>query len=378
MSKLTSRDVAIIGGGVIGLSLARELARCGLSVAVVERDRCGGASSWAAAGVLGPCSWHRKDPAAALLRMGIERYRSLSAELLEQTGIDPQYVRCGRVAVLRTDQQVRMAASEARAAGAFTESYGQTVFELLDPHQLRRLEPNLTGELLGGAWCPVAGQVRNPRLLRALAAACRQQGVALLENTAARGLIRRNDRVLGVQTCRGDLTAGVTVLAAGAWSGRLCPELARRVRVYPVRGQVVLLEQHPSPVRTIVKYRKCYIVPRRDGKLLVGATEEHEAGYDARPTAEGMHSLLEQARDLVPALARARVLAVWAGLRPGTPDRKPLLGPVPGFEGLIAATGHFRTGLILAPVTAQIVRDLILHGRTELDISRWRCDRVID
>lgn len=370
-------DVIIIGGGVIGLAAARRLAGEGLRVTVLDRGLCGRESSWAGAGVVQSGSWHRKDPLVALQRESVRMYPAFASELHEYTRIDPQFVPCGSFEVLFTEQQYSMAASEVGAAEAHRATYGRAVLELLAPEAARGAEPALTAELRGVLSCPITCQVRNPMLLEALRADCLARQVRIHEQCAVHGLRRDGDRVIGVRSDLGDLDAGHVVLAAGAWSSLLDARLAELMPVYPVRGQVIVLETRPRLFTRVIERGRCYLVPRLDGRVLVGATEEHESGYEKRNTARGVAALLDLAVQLVPALADATIVRTWSGLRPGTPDRGPYIGPVPGMAGLIAATGHFRSGLTLAPVTARIVTDLIVHGVTDRDLARVAPGRAI-
>jgi glycine oxidase len=363
-------DVIVIGGGVIGLSAAYELARAGLKVRVLEKGACGKEASWSGAGVLQCGSWHRRDPLVHLLRESLRLYRTFAPELLERTGIDPEFIQCGSFELLLDDQQYRMAASEVRAAGEYAAQWDSPVLELLTPEAAREREPNLAPELLGVKYSPVTCQVRNPRLIAALQRACLLEKIEIVEGCAVESLCREGSRVVGVNTTGGTFSSACVILAAGAWSALVDPQLREVTPVYPVRGQIVLLEMQPRPFTHIVERGKCYMVPRLDGRVVIGATEEHESGYSKRNTAEGVATLLTLAQRLVPLLARAELVTTWSGLRPGTPDRAPFIGPVPGHEGLIAATGHFRSGLILAPMTAKIVRELVTTGRTSHDLSR--------
>ncbi|GMU20231.1 MAG: glycine oxidase ThiO [Phycisphaerae bacterium] len=370
-------DVIVIGGGIIGLASAHRLAREGLQVTVLERDLCGREASWAGAGVLQCGSWHRKDPLVHLLRESLRRQGAFAEDLRERTGIDPQFVRCGSFELLLEDQQYRMAASEVRAAEVHREAFGQTVLELLPPEEARRQEPNITPELLGVKYCSVTCQIRNPLLMEAMRAACLMEKVRIVEHCAVHGIVRAGDRVTGVRTGGGVYAAPNAILSAGAWSSLIEPEIGEKVRVYPVRGQIVLLERRKRLFTHIVERGKCYMVPRLDGRIVVGATEEHEAGYEKRNTAEGVNHLLTLSQRLVPALSGATVVQTWSGLRPGTPDRGPYIGKVPGWEGLWSATGHFRSGLILAPITAEIMADLIIRGTTPWDLGRLAPGREV-
>jgi glycine oxidase len=201
--------------------------------------------------------------------------------------------------------------------------------------------------------------------------------VVIEEGVTVHHLIQEGDRVTGVQSTAGDHHAAHVVLTAGAWSDQLDDRLAQMMPVYPVRGQIVLLEMPKLPFRHVLDRGKCYLVPRLDGKIVVGATEEHKSGFIKANTADGISGLLNLAVRMVPALKEATMVKTWSGLRPGTPDHWPYIGPVPGFDGLIAATGHFRSGLTLAPATADVVVDWITTGKTDADLSRAKPDREI-
>ncbi len=363
-------DTIIIGGGVIGLAVARALAQAGLRVAVLERGTCGGEASWAGAGIIHCGNWHRRDPLIAVQRDSVDAYAAFADELLAETGIDPEYERCGSFELLFDDQQVRMARSQVKVGALQAERYGRLPLELLAPEDARERVELAPPGLLGVLYCPLTAQVRNPRLLRALRSSCERRGVQLVERCPATGLVSRGDRVVGVQTPDGPWTGEHVVVAAGAWSASIAPELGLLLPVRPVRGQIVLLKQAQRAFDLIIEHRGHYLVPRRDGHVLVGATQEPEAGFEKRNTAEGVDGLLATAQSWLPSLRRAEVTAAWAGLRPGTPDGRPYLGPVPGRRNLWAATGHFRTGLTLAPVTAAIITDRILYGRCRYDLTR--------
>ena len=362
-------NVVVIGGGVVGCTTAYRLARAGLTVTVVERGACGREASWAGAGILVPGSEARHDPLAAMRRASVARYPALAAELAERSGIDPQYIICGCLDLITDDNQDVAADREVAAAAGRTIASGEPAIERLTRDQARELEPEITRRIRGALHVREVAQVRNPRLMAALRGACLQLGVRIREHTPVIDLVVEGSRVTGVLTPDGTLSADRVVLAAGAWSGRIGRRLEGLIKVYPVRGQIVLLEMTPRPFTRVIEHGKCYLVCRVDGRILVGATEEHESGFDKRNTAGGVGNLLELAERFVPTLKNATLIRSWAGLRPGTPDSKPYIGPVPGLEGLIAATGHFRSGLTLAPITADLVTQLITGTTPEFDLT---------
>ncbi len=365
----TTSDVVVIGGGVVGCTTAYRLAQADLTVTVVERGACGREASWAGAGILVPGSEARDDPLAAMRRASVARYPALAAELAERSGIDPQYIICGCLDLITDDNQDVAADREVAAAAGRTIASGEPAIERLTRDQVRELEPEITRRIRGALHVREVAQVRNPRLMAALHGACLQLGVRFREHTPVIDLVVEGSRVTGVLTTDGALSADRVVLAAGAWSSRIGRRLEGLIKVYPVRGQIVLLKMTPRPFTRVIEHGKCYLVCRVDGRILVGATEEHESGFDKRNTAGGVANLLALAERFVPTLKDATLIRSWAGLRPGTPDSKPYIGPVPGFEGLVAATGHFRSGLTLAPITADLITQLITGATPEFDLT---------
>jgi glycine oxidase len=377
-SRRSASDVLVIGGGVIGLSIAWRCARRGLSVTLLERGRVGEQASWAAPGVLAAAAWHRRDATVAFQRESLRRYPDFCRELESDTGFDVEYTRCGTLDLLFEEQQFRMAMAEVDAASGFRDEAGLPLLRLLTPAQAGQLEPKVTRHLLGAKYCTFNAQVRNSRLLHALDAAVRAAGAHVVEGADVVALIRDGHRVTGARTADTSFHAATTVLAAGAWSTRIDERVGRHLPVYPVRGQVVAIDAQPGTITRIVKHRKCYLVPRRDGRILIGSTVEHQSGFDTDPTAQGVNDLLAGARRLVPPIEHARFIRAWAGLRPTTSDRRPYIGPVPGTDGLLVATGHHRTGVGLAPLTAEAIADLATAGRTNVDLRPFDPTRTPD
>lgn len=368
----TTSDVIVIGGGVVGLCCAYRLAKAGLAVVVIERGRCGQEASWAAAGIISPCSWHRTDDLARLHMDAVFHYHEFVDELRGGSGIDPQFQRCGELRLILDDNRMKMAVNEVLAIGGRSTPEGEPIAQTLTPQQTREVEPNLGGDILGAQYCRLTAQVRNPRLLEALLACCHSAGVRIEEGVEVRTLLKEGQRVLGVGTNCGPMLAGQTVLCAGAWSSQLDPLLAEHMPIHPVRGQVILLHMDVPPFKRIISVEEehFYIVSRSDGHVLVGSTEEHDSGYSKRQTARALAKLSSLALLYMPILSEATMVRTWAGLRPGTPDRRPFMGAVPGLECLVAASGHFRTGLTTAPVIAEIVADLVQTGSCQYDLGK--------
>jgi glycine oxidase len=365
-----SSDILIVGGGVIGLAIAYALAREGMAPIVLDRAELAREASWAGAGLIPPESARGvENPLVALRSQSARLYPAWSDALREETGIDVGYRRTGGVDVAITDsedQLLRNAAGRWRAEGI--------EFERLAPGDIARVEPALSRDLKSVYFLPDRAQVRNPRLLRALIEAVTKRGGRLKPWHGVQGFDVHKGRVVAVKTAERDIACGKVVVAAGAWSGQLLKSLRLDVPTPPVKGQIVLLRGNRCLLRRIVEHGNNYLVPRDDGRILIGATEE-SAGFDTRPTALGARDLLDFALTLCPVLAEAEVEATWAGLRPGSVDAKPYIGIAPGFENVVIATGHKRAGLQLASGTAEVVVDLLLDRTPGIDLSAFRPDR---
>lgn len=369
-------DFLIVGGGVIGLSLAYELAGHGARVRLLDRAQPGSESSWAGAGIIPPGS--RLATAPVLDRLaGLceEMHPRWSAELRDATGADNGYRRSGGV-YIASDESAAEMLTEARRAW---QAHG-IVHETLDGGQLIDVEPALGTAILHGrthaaAFLPGEAQLRNPRHLKALLVACARRGVDVSPGVEAHGFVTRGRRIDAVQTNAGPIAAGAICVAGGAWSAGLLAPLGIVLDVRPVRGQMVLLSGE-TPLRRIVNEGKRYLVPRGDGRVLVGSTEE-DAGFDKSTTVAGIGGLLELASKLAPHLATARLERCWAGLRPASADGAPYLGGLPGYDNGFVATGHFRAGLQLSPGTALLMAQLMRGVPTSLDLAPFAPDRHV-
>jgi glycine oxidase len=359
-------DVLVLGGGVIGLTVAYTLAREGARAAVVDRGDLGQESSWAGAGILPPASLsHARTPYDRLHAHSSEAFPILSQELRERTGIDNGYLRCGGVEVVAGAAEAAL--REFRDAGVRAEA--------LSAADLRRLEPELAVPPERAFLLPDMAQVRNPRHVRALVAGCASLGVGLRPGCPVHEIEHHGGKVRAVATGAGRLTAGRFLVAAGAWTDALLRPLGCTPGVRPVRGQIALLNTGTPLFRRVVQDGKRYLVPRPDGRVLVGSTEEH-AGFDKRTTAAAIRDLLDFAAGLVPALAAAHLERAWAGLRPGSPDGLPFLGPVPGFDNLFVAAGHYRSGIQLSPATGAVMADLLMGREPAVPLEEFRPDRA--
>ena len=368
-------DILVVGGGVIGLSLAYELASNGARVSVIDRGQFGREASWAGAGILPPAAaTPQADPYAELHRISGELYPRWSAQLREETGVDNGYRRCGGIylAADESDEaELRMCAAQWRKDGIHVEP--------IDAAGLAESEPALaagrSGKTLKAAWrLRDEAQVRNPRHLKALMLACARRGVDLQPGVAVEGFRTAGSRVTHAITLQGDLAFDRLCITSGPWSKALLRPLGIDVALRPVRGQMVLLTSPRPLLRSIVNVGPRYLVPRPDGRILVGSTEE-DAGFDKRTTAEAVAGLIRFAVDLAPPLGGLSIEQCWAGLRPSSHDGVPYLGRAPAFDNAFVAAGHFRQGLSLSPGTAVVMSRLMLGADPQLDLTPFRVDR---
>jgi glycine oxidase len=318
-------DVVIVGGGVIGCCIAYYLTLGGASVTLLGRAE----------------------------------HAPLASALLEDVGLDVEFRQTGILRVARTeservDLQRMLRWQAARGLSA----------EWIEPDALGTCEPLLkgvTGRLLaGGLWLADESQVRGPRLVQALAQAAAHRGARFVEGTWVTGLAMSGDRVSGVHTPAGRVEAGTVILAAGVWSPDLARGIGLDLPVTPVKGQILSLRGLGKAPRQVIWSGECYLVPRPDGEIVLGATEE-EGNYDVRPTLAGFNRLTEAALEVVPAVGGFSVDGFWAGLRPAAPDRFPIVGWAPGIRGLFLATAHYRNGVLLGPLTGRRVADHLLR-----------------
>jgi glycine oxidase len=361
----SARDVLILGGGVIGLTTAYYLARAGVRVQLLDQSDFGQEASWAGAGILPPgnpaCA---RTPFDQLRAHSVTMLRKLSEELKSLTGIDNGYLASGGLEFL--GHHADAAAEEWRGEGIEAQR--------LTAKELQVLEPAVAPDLGSALLIPGMSQLRNPWHMRALIAACRSLGVALSPHQRVHALVRQGDRINAVRTAAGDVPVSQVVVAAGAWTDQLLAEIGCRLGITPVRGQIVLLHGDKPTLRHILLAGARYLVPRGDGRILAGSTEEH-AGFDKRNTAAGVQGLLELATRLVPALAEAPVEKCWAGLRPGSRDGLPFIGRVPSCPNVIVAAGHFRAGIQLSAGTALLVKEMILGETPSVPLDAFRVDR---
>lgn len=372
-------DTLIVGGGIIGLSLAWELSKRGQHIAVVEKGEIGernrGASSWAGAGILPPTpNVKSPDPYEQLLSRTHELHPLWARELTESTGIDTGFRKCGGI---------YLATSAGELATLLANEHWWTEngipFERLDKHSLRELEPNLSHfcdhQFRGGWLLPEEWQLRNPDHLSALRAACSEHEVVFFEGQEVQDFEFAEDGyALAAQLGVEQIHADHFCLCGGAWTRLLLEELELETGLMPIRGQMLLYEFEKPPFAHVINEGNRYLVSRSDGHLLAGSIEE-EVGYAAHTTEEGLQRIQDWAEGIFPQLSQAQLVDSWAGLRPGSFDGFPYLGQVPDRKNLFVAAGHFRSGLHLSCVTAECMADLIEGKEPKIDLTPFRIGR---
>lgn len=354
---VTHTDCIVIGGGASGLLAARLLALAGLQVVVLERGALGREASWAGGGILSPLYPWRYDPAVTALALWSQRaFPALATDLHDRTGIDPQWTPSG---------MLYLGGLETDAARAWGAAHGLAV-EALTPPDVGGVEPRLAAQRQCALWLPQIAQVRNPRLMQALAASVRALGVDVREGVEVHGVAVHDGRVRGVRTAAGRFEAPRVVVATGAWTGGLLAGLRHPPAIAPVRGQMIVFRAEPGWMTRIVMRDAHYLIPRRDGRILAGSTVEF-VGFDKSTTDTARRTLFDAALALAPGLADVLVEHHWSGLRPGAPAGIPYIGEHPDVAGLYVNAGHYRNGLVTGPASAQLLANLVLGQPAILD-----------
>ncbi|GHC36992.1 glycine oxidase ThiO [Aidingimonas halophila] len=356
-------DFLIVGGGVVGMMTALQLADAGYGVTLLERQQCGNEASWAGGGIVSPLyPWRYSPPISRLSRWSEGVYPELSLRLLEETGIDPEYRQKGLL-YLRVDDEAR-ALAWAREAGK--------PLERVDSDFLYGKEPHACPDCKSALWMPTLGSIRNPRLVKALRARLASMTrVTLKEHMPVTRLIADGPRVVGVDTPAGKVVGDQVIVCGGAWVDGLLNTVEMSLPVRPVKGQMILFKGPPGLVNRVVLMDGRYVIPRGDGRVLAGSTLE-DKGFDKSIDDEARESLWESATRIIPRLADCVVEHQWAGLRPGSPEGVPFIGAVSGFSNLHVNAGHYRNGLVLAPASTHLLVDLLLDREPIIDPAPYR------
>jgi glycine oxidase len=374
-------DALVIGGGVAGLSVARELARRDVRVMLVERATVGAEASWAAAGMLAPqIEADRADDFFEFACESRDAYPAFADALREESGLDIELDCTGTLYLAFTDEDERECARRYE-----WQQRAGLIVEQLTAKEVRALEPNVSTRALSALRFARSWQVENRGLCAALARAARETGVEILEQTEVRAINLNDDRFASVETSRGRLSAAACVVACGAWSSLLPFKEGARAdarahvapTVEPVRGQILCYQMPPGDplLRHVIYSASGYVVPRRDGRLLAGTTSER-VGFDKSVTDEGRSAIRRHAIEIAPAVEGLKQIDEWSGLRPCAPDSLPVIGASPEIENLFYSTGHFRNGILLAPLTGTLLADLMTTGETPAQLAPFSPARL--
>ena len=351
-------EVLIIGGGIIGLSIARELHKKGVRhITILEREQVGAEASFAAAGMLAPNAETVKlDDFFRLCDESNKLYPNFARELFDETGVDIELERSGTIYAAFTDADV----SEIRRRFEWQKSAGLAV-EFLNAESVRKLEPFISPDVREGLFFSNDWQVENRKLLAALKKYTANNQIEIIENAEVMRLVNENQKIVGAETTRQIFAAETIVLATGAWTSFIKTDGFSMPKVKPMRGQMIAFQTAKRLFQRVIYSPRGYLVPRLDGRILVGATIE-DVGFDKETTDAGSRFLRENALEIAPSLVNLNIAEKWAGLRPFAADGLPILGAFPEIENLLIATAHYRNGILLAPLTAEIIADKVVGG----------------
>lgn len=364
-------DCLIIGGGAVGLSLAYELSGQGQKVRLVDRQQPGQEASWAGAGLLPPCLSRIGHPALdSMVELSNDLHEQWAAQLLEETGIDTEFVRCGAILLATTSTN-----HDDLTKTAHHWHDRKIQLDAVDAEWITRHEPALDQRaILDAYFAPDEVQLRNPRHLQALKAACLGRGVEIISDVEIVGFDREGGRVTAATSISERITAEQFCICGGTWSTSLLEPFGLPVEVKPMRGQIVLLKTDCQFLNHVIYDGPHYLVPRADGHILVGSTVE-DVGFDTQTTDQAVSTMIDFSRHVVPRLADASIKRAWAGLRPATSDGLPYLDRVPDTSNCFVAAGHFRCGLQLSTATAILMRQLMANEAPQIDLSAFSLQR---
>ncbi|MCG8673345.1 MAG: glycine oxidase ThiO [Pseudomonadales bacterium] len=359
-------DVIIVGGGIIGLLSARELLQAGAKVTLIDKSEVGTEASWAGGGIVSPLyPWQYQDPISDLVRWAQAYYPNLSDQLREETGVDPQFNPCGLF--MLDSQEHEMALWWAQRLNAHLR-------EVDVAHAYEKV-PALNRRFKRALSLPAVGNIRNPRLLKALRLSLlSDKKFTLIEGQQVNHVVLHEKKLIGVATSNGEFHSDAVLLAAGAWTPLLSDELELCLKIEPVRGEMLVFEPCPGLLPSIVLHEGKYLIPRLDGRIVVGSTIDR-VGYDKSTTLNGREALMNAALDILPELESLKVEKHWAGLRPGSPAGLPYMGESSKLNGLFVCAGHYRNGLVTAPASARLMTNLILKQKPEIDPLPFSLDR---
>jgi glycine oxidase len=364
-------DLLVIGGGVVGLSIAYEASRRGRNVTVIDAGQPGREASWAGAGILPPAGHGSLDPLEQLTALSNRLHAQWTDELRSETGCENGYRRCGGLYITRHPKEI----AALPEFTAWLESR-HIAAERLTAAELATLEPALkpTGYLAFAYLLTDECQIRNPRHLKALLTALAGRGVTIVPEAGTENFEVRGGRITQVRTRAGNFSADQICIATGSWTSDVVRQLGVNLSIKPVRGQIALVRLPEVPFTRIVNEGPRYLVPRDDGRVLIGSTEE-DAGFDRSTSQPAIDELLAFAASISPCLAEGKLEQAWAGLRPASRDGLPYLGAIPGLDNAWIAAGHFRSGLQLSPGTATVLNQLMAGEPPEVELAMFSPER---
>ncbi len=364
----------IIGGGIIGASVAWRLASEGVQVTVLERARLGQEASWAAAGLIGPqAEAEEPGPFFDLCVQGKQAFDTIVERLISESGVDPEYDHHGVLYVAFDEAHRDELKKRAR-----WQLQARAQVEELTPAQVLELEPALSREVIYALHLPTNGRVENRKLTQAYINAAIRAGAAFREGERVDAIVISGGRASGVRSADGAMhAANVVINAAGAWAGEIRGLEGDAIHFRPVRGQIICFETRPGLIGPSLFSGDGILVPRRDGRLLAGSVFE-EAGFNKSVTLEGIDLISRAARAMVPSLGAIPFREVWAGLRPAADDLMPVLGPSPTVPNVLYAAGHFRSGILLSALTGEVIADLVQGRKSPVDLAPFAPARFRD
>lgn len=345
------KKIHIIGAGLVGLSQAYELSRSGFDITLLDQGEIGQASSWAGGGILSPLyPWRYSPVVNKLAAWSQAHYPAIAQELLQETNIDPQWTKSGLLIM----------EDGFTTAQTWLKDW-QVNYEFVDQQTLGQIEPNIALHAKQNLLMPEVAQIRNPRLVKAFAAYLQKQAnVKILTQTQCQGFgLKDSNNIDSIKTNKGTMPVEQVIITSGAWTAEILQNLQVVPDIMPVKGQMLMYKAHPDVIKHIVLYEDFYVIPRRDGRILVGSTLEW-AGFDTQPTEQARAVLQEKALKFLPKLADYEIERHWAGLRPGTKEGIPYICAHPEIKGLYINAGHFRNGVVMAPASARLMADLLL------------------
>ncbi|PSJ17828.1 glycine oxidase ThiO [Nitrosomonas supralitoralis] len=360
------QDIVVIGAGIIGLATAERLLARGANVTILERNKAGQESSWAGGGILSPLfPWEYSDHVTQLANYSAKQFPAWISVLQQASGIDPEYEISGMLILPPNDSETAMRWCSVRGI----EIEQSTVPSILsigkeggaDSAQIRDRS----------LFLPNIAQVRNPRLLRALISRVMQLGGRIIENCTACRLNTDRQKIQSITSSCGEFVADYYIVSAGAWSTEILGTQALQLDIKPIKGQMLLFKFNTPPIRNIVVQNELYIIPRRDGHVLIGSTLE-DVGFDKRTTISAFNQLLTQARDILPSLQKMSIKRHWSGLRPASPSNVPTIGWHPIIRNLLLNSGHYRYGVTMAPASAEILVNEMTGASQPFDISPYQ------